>query len=238
MTLKRLFFILTLKCIFSITLLGQVDNVKLLKAYYKTNDEKQCLNLWSDSSNPIKQIILIRHGEPDLNKKGWRNRNEAIKYMHDYDSVGVKPFNVLPICIQNLQIESINHSNVPRAVNTAQRAFDGFQLIGSSDFREFERKTMKFCNISLPLKFWTGGSRILWLMGMNKKDIESFKQAKERANNNAVFLSARALSDGTVILVAHGLHNKYVKKYLRKMGWKKVFDNGNGYLSVKVMAKD
>jgi len=216
---------------------GQVDGIKSLKAHYQSQLDGECLMLWTEPSAYIRQIILIRHGEPDLNKRGWRNRKEAIQYMHDYDSVGVVAFTNAPICTEHLHVKTIYHSSIPRATNTAQLAFEQYDLTPSPDFREFERKTMKFFNIKLPLKFWTIGSRLLWFMGVNKKSIESFIAAKHRAESNAVFLANKSNNQGFVILVAHGLHNKYVKKYLRKMGWKKVYDSGNGYLSVKVLVK-
>ncbi|MCD4695724.1 MAG: hypothetical protein K8S16_05725, partial [Bacteroidales bacterium] len=88
----------------------------------------------------------------------------------------------------------------------------------------------------MPTHCWTTSHRILWLPGFNAKNLASFRDAKSRAPTNAASLASRARKDGLVILVAHGLHNKYVKKYLRKSGWKLVYNNGNGYLSVKVMA--
>lgn len=207
-----------------------------LKSHYKLQAENTCVNLWKDGTHSARQIVLIRHGEPDLNKKGWRNREEARQFMKDYDSVGVRAFAVLPLCLETVHADSIHHSPVPRAAHTAQLAFKGFPLKGDIRFREFERKTMNFWNIKMPLKFWTGGSRVLWMLGMNKKGIESFRESKSRAFDNATFLVSESESNEIVILVAHGLHNKFVKKYLRKMGWKKVYDEGNGYLSVKILA--
>lgn len=209
-----------------------------LKQFYKNQDSEKPLSVYSDSQSEIQQIILIRHGEPDLNKKGWRNREEAIQFMIEYDSAIVLPFNNGPLKVDSLQIDTILHSTLPRAKNTAERAFSKTKiLIGDDRFIEFERKAMKWPNINMPTKFWTTGSRILWLMGLNDKNIESFHQAKKRAKSNAKFLAEKAGQEGMVILVAHGLHNKYVKKFLRKSDWKKVYNSGNDYLSVKVMAR-
>lgn len=221
-----------------IHLFGQGDGVKMLKTYYKTLPEDTCVRILLQNQEGLKQIVLMRHGEPDLDKKGWRNRNGAEQFMHDYDSVGVKAFDKKPLCTEGLPVDTIFHSTIPRAASTAILAFEDMPLHGDMKFREFERKTMKFCNIKLPLKCWTTGSRLLWFMGMNKKGIESLREAKNRAKNNASFLISQSDEQQLVILVAHGLHNKYVLKYLRKMGWKKVYDQGNGYLSLKVLAMD
>lgn len=210
-----------------------------LKKYYKNQDKEKPLELYLDSLSEIQQIILIRHGEPDLNKKGWRNRNEAIQFMKDYDSAIVKPFSKKPINPENIPIDTIFHSTLPRAKYTAQRAFgDTKILVGNSDFVEFERKAMKWPNIKMPIKFWTTGSRVLWMMGFNDKNIESFRRAKKRAIKNTKTLTLEAERNEMVILVAHGLHNKYLKKFLRKSGWTVAKNTGNDYLSVKILAKD
>ncbi len=221
-------------------LLGQAQDCSLqeLKQFYKNQDPAKPICLFNDSNATIQQIILIRHGEPDLNKKGWRNRNEAIIFMQQYDSAIVLPFAKRPINVDRIPIDTILHSSLPRARNTAQQAFGEIKvLIQDSNYREFERKALKWPNMKMPTKFWTTGSRILWLMGLNDKNIESFRQARKRAKFNAEILTIKASQEGMVILVAHGLHNKYVKKYLKKLGWKLVHNSGNDYLSVKVMAR-
>ena len=110
-------------------------------------------------------------------------------------------------------------------------------MMADPRFREFERKVLKFINMKLPLGFWVGASRIFWFAGMNKKDIESFKTAKRRARGNAAFLTSQVETNSAAVLVAHGLHNKYVLKYLRKLGWKLVRKGGSGYLAINVLAK-
>jgi len=212
-------------------------SLKNLKEYYKNQKAGEPLSIYKNTTSGILQVLLIRHGEPDLEKKGWRNRDEAIRFMQDYDSATVVPFSEGPLQLEGIPVDTILHSSLPRARHTAKLAFgEAFILMEDSNYREFERKTMKWCNIKMPTRCWATSSRVLWLLGLNNKNIESFSEAKDRAQANAANLASQAQKDGMVILVAHGLHNKYVKKYLRKAGWKLVYNNGNGYLSVKVMA--
>jgi broad specificity phosphatase PhoE len=157
--------------------------------------------------------------------------------MLDYDSATVIPFSAGPLLLNSLPVDTIQHSSLPRARHTAQLAFGkSLILVEDSDYREFERKTLQWFNIKMPTGFWTTSSRILWFLRFNDKNIETFSDAKYRALTNVAKMEFRAKRDGAVIIVAHGLHNKYVKKYLKKAGWKLVFNNGNGYLSVKVLA--
>lgn len=219
--------------------IAQEYRLQELKQFYKNQNAEKPIILYQDTLSEILQVILIRHGEPDLNKKGWRNRKEAIQFMIRYDSALVIPFSKKPLAVDKIPIDTILHSSLPRAKNTAQTAFgDTKILIGKNCFIEFERKVLKWPNIKMPTSFWNNSSRALWFLGLNDKNIEPFRQAKKRANSNAHSLSTKANNETLVILVAHGLHNRYVKKYLKKAGWKLVYNSGHDYLSVKIMAHD
>lgn len=208
-----------------------------LENIYERRAEDGCLELLQLPN--LRQVMLIRHGEPDLHKEGWRNRKAAKEFITDYDRVGIVPVEKFPICVDSLpDNQLVFHSTVRRAAHTAELIFaDRFRLIGDPGFREFERKIFPFLNVYLPTKWWTTLSRAFWMLGANTKDIETFSEAKERARYNAHFLGGVADEKGLAILVAHGLHNRYVAKYLKKDGWKPIFEEGNNYFSVRILAK-
>jgi hypothetical protein len=179
----------------------------------------------------LQQIIIIRHGEPAMNKKGWKNRNEAIRYTEMYDSVGVYHFDEKPVCLRNYDETFIFTSKLPRAINTAEKTIgDDGQFESLVLFNEFERKVIEFPNIKLPRQFWSITTRAVWMMGFNDKGIESFGQAKSRADRAAVFLDEKTKTNEKVLLFAHGFLNKYVKKTLKKSGYKTLDFNGQKYL--------
>jgi len=186
----------------------------------------------------LQQIILLRHGEPALNKKGWRKRKEAIEYIKAYDSVGVYPPTYQPIILNENDVNVVFTSTLYRSISTAEQLFQRAEDQNPKAlFREFERKIFAFPNIKLPLKSWLTTSRLFWLMGMNKKDIESFSEAKKRAKEGVVFLEEDAQKNGKTLLVSHGLLNNYLAKYLKKNGWVQVFDGGKGYMSQKMFVR-
>lgn len=216
----------------------QGDIIELATDYYNIQKDNDCLNFFNDSTGRIAQIILIRHGEPDLFKKGWKNRKDAERYIQDYDSALVKPLKTYPICDDKLPFNKVFHSSLPRAKHTAQLLFpSGVELQEDNRFIEHHRKIMKFANVKLPHGFWIGGSRILWFLGLNDKGIESSKEAKRRTRENAVILADEALKHEYAVLVAHGLHNRYLKKYLKKQDWKHIRKEGTNYWSINILAK-
>ena len=154
-----------------------------------------------DDFDQLAQIILIRHGEPALYKKGRRNRREAMQYIRDYDSVGVYKPEFIPLSLAPGDLTVIHTSSMNRSISTAEQVFDQKDLMKPNAlFREFERKIFSFPHMRLPLKSWLVGSRVLWYLGLNKKGIESLSEAKQRAHKGVLFLE----EDGPLPVVPDG----------------------------------
>lgn len=197
----------------------------------------QCLDFIRGADLPaeeiagLQQILIIRHGEPAMNKKGWKTRKEAVRYTEMYDSVGVYDFANPPVCLREQDLKMVYTSKLPRAINTAEKTFGNtYPMQSLALFNEFERKIIKFPNIKLPRQFWSITTRIVWIIGFNHKGIETFSQAKARSKRAAFFLNDAAENNGKAILFAHGFLNKYIKRYLKKLGYKALNLDGQKYL--------
>ena len=200
-------------CVFSIArAFGQLNKHNEIKDFHRHRFQSgECLDFIRDgdingfNGDELQQIIIIRHGEPAMNKKGWKNRKEAIAYTKMYDAVGIYNFEKKPICLRAYDIPLIYTSRLPRAINTAERTIEGELPILQLDlFNEFERKIIKFPNIKLPMKFWSVTSRMVWIIGFNNWGIESFREAKERAQRAAYYLDNKAERNRKTVLFAHG----------------------------------
>ena len=191
-----------------------------------------------DNYNKLSQIMLIRHGEPALKKKGWVKRSQAIDFTYSYDTVGIYTPSFIPAKVSPNDVDIVQTSSINRARHTATLIFgDKMNYAPDSLFREFERKIFGFPNMKLPLKFWLGTSRVLWIMGMNKKGIESFHKAKSRSRLATDRLEELAEHDKKVILVAHGFLNRHLVKNLKKRGWSVVRNGGNVYLATWLLVR-
>jgi hypothetical protein len=224
-----------LLCITMLSELQAQPDLEQLKKFYRDEQNEPC--------NTIKeteklQIVLIRHGEPDLVKKGWKDRNAAIAYIRAYDTVDIIPFQQPPLCPSDSTEWLIYHSTLRRAAHTAELLFPKREIVPDERFIELQRKILGFPNIRMPHGFWVGMSRTLWLMGLNDRDIESRKAGKQRIKNNASFLDQAAKESSVIVVVAHGLHNRYLRKYLKKLDWKVVHNGGNNYLAVVILAHE
>jgi broad specificity phosphatase PhoE len=186
----------------------------------------------------VNQIILIRHGKPKLSKNGWYTAKMAQEYSRIYDLVKVYDFEKIPVCIFPDDVDTIYSSNLVRAKNTAAKLnINHIPVKSSSLFREFERDIITIPILKMPLMFWLGMSRIMWYSRLHSQTTESKKAANKRSEMVADALIKKSEEKSNAILVAHGMLNKKLVKTLSKRGWDKVYDNGNSYLSVKILAK-
>ena len=187
----------------------------------------------------LRQIALIRHGEPDLKKTGKFSNEEARKFLMDYDSVGIirpdRPF----LTVSRPDDIAIFCSSINRARATADYLFGQDSIITvSPEFREFETSIGKIKpKLKLPIKLWTAAARIKWVLGFESEGVESFAEAKTRARKAAERLDDATEDNSKAVLVAHGFLNRYIREDLEKMGWRVVRDGGHGYLGTTILAK-
>lgn len=187
----------------------------------------------------LKQIALIRHGEPDLHKTGRFSYEEAKEYIKNYDSVGILVPNEPFFQVGEEEEILFYTSNLNRAKTTVDYLFGPErERVESADFREFERSLKnRKAPIRLPLRYWSITARLEWYLGINRGGIESFSDAKKRAKKGAAKLDALTAGHDKIVLVAHGFLNRYIEKYLKQHGWKVVRDGGLNYFATTILVK-
>ncbi|MUP44437.1 hypothetical protein E0K83_01590 [Gramella sp. BOM4] len=206
-----------------------------LKKFYKNQSKNACLKIWRTSN--ANQIILIRHAKPKISPGSFVTFEEAERQLENYRSSSVYPDFVSPVCSENITDVSVYHSDLNRARETAKRLFlpEIFTLIEDKRFRELDRQNIRL-PFKTPYKFHTILSRIAWLTGTMKK-VEIPKDAWKRLKENAIYLDSLAQEERTLIVVANGFHNFFVGKFLKRLGYTKVYHGGHKHLSVNIWAR-
>ena len=188
---------------------GEEEIYKDIRTWYKKNKDQHITFYPSERiqtlhQKSVHQIILIRHGDPEINRNGWFSYKAARKYVVAYDTVGVKPIGYPPVTIGPHQDVLIYCSPLVRAYDTSQKIFGkDMEIKVDSSFIEFQREVIPLPLI-LPIKGWTSLSRFFWILGLHSSDVPSFKSEKSRAERDADYLDHVAQKEKRVILVAHG----------------------------------
>ena len=185
-----------------------------------------------------KRIFLVRHYEPDVERSGFFNAAEAGNFISDYDIAGLVKTDFRHPAGLPAYMPKVYCSALPRAKQTARLLYgDKVNLVENADFNEFQRKIFHLPLLRFPIEVWLTGARLLWLLGLNSRGIETFRQARDRARRCAETLSAFAETEHTVVLVAHGFLNAFIRQALKKLGWKVIRHDGNSYLGVTELVK-
>lgn len=183
-------------------------------------------------------IFLVRHYKPQVTRAGFYNHSRAAQFIRDYDAAGIEAIINKPTGLPYEEVEKVYCSALPRAKQTALAIFGpDITLIENKLFNECERKILSLPLLRFPLKAWLAGARILWFLGLNSQGIETYKQARSRARQCASTLAQYAAEEKKTVLVAHGMLNLFIRRYLKKAGWQEVRHDGNGFLAVTQLVK-
>jgi len=190
-------------------------------------------------SESIRIIYLIRHAKPDVPDETHFKYDEIKMYYQLYDSNDIILFdkNIVLKQIAEPVPELIFTSMLPRARQTAWHAFgDNQKYVSRTVFNEFGRTMVHIPAVTMSKGTWSTLSRLTWTLGFHK-DTESFRDAKRRADLCATILEDLSVEEKVVILVGHGFMNHYIKKSLKKNGWKVLLDDGKENLGAIKLKK-
>ncbi|MGH0483534.1 histidine phosphatase family protein [Bacillus mycoides] len=167
------------------------------------------------------RISFIRHGRLDSTIEPMTIILFR-EWMKQYDlGTTVKE---TPIPIETIEaIESaklVVTSDQRRAVQSAAELLDSLSFVQNPLFREAEVPTSFYAPKWLKCKpnVWMFIGRTRWIVGYSK-EVESYKEVRERTRQAANMLHRYALVHGHIALVGHSYFNAMIGTELRAMGW-------------------
>lgn len=173
------------------------------------------------------EIILLRHGKPDIELKGYFNASEIKQLTVNYAESGIQDHPPKELK-EKFNTCYVVCSELTRSLHTAEKL--GVKQIHLSDNLFAETDLPHFDNsiIKMPAMLWVTVLRIIWLFGF-KKNGESLAQAKDRAKKATNKLISLAKENEKVILVGHGLMNRLIAKQLKLNKWQGPASPGKKY---------
>ncbi len=176
------------------------------------------------------QIVLLRHGKPDIPEHGKLRGNELHRWIELYNSAGIAPgfvpsqgaIEITSVC------NTVVCSDLKRSIESASAL--GVKNINVIEpvFREMGLPFCNFPTLKLSPSIWAALFRILWFFGYSSNS-ESIHEARLRASIGANRLKEMAVNNGSVLLIGHGFTNRFIAKKLLSNGWKGPKNPGKKY---------
>jgi len=128
------------------------------------------------------------------------------------------------------KIDVVISSDLKRALDSAQMLAGSRVIMRNKIFREFELPENKKKYPKFTPGLWSIIFRVLWFTGYSNMS-ENFTDARKRIKLSADKLTDLASKHTSIILVGHGLMNRFIGLELKKRGWRKKHRCGRGYWS-------
>ncbi len=162
----------------------------------------------------------MRHGEPEYRGAGKVSYREMAGWIDNYNrsSTGSdRPSEMAQILAYRAL--TFLSSPLPRALSSLKTLGCEPGLIDEV-FREAELPVFRIPGLRLSPFYWAALFRVLWLCGLSG-EAERVSAVKKRATKAAeILVNVAKDSDGPVLLMGHGMINRFIAKELIASGWK------------------
>jgi len=166
------------------------------------------------------RILLIRHGQPNIELSPRTSHGGFAGYIDSYEEADLAPSELPPQELRELvgELDHVFSSDRPRSHQSAALLAPKAQLIIDPLFAEAPLAAPPIPLLKMGVPKWAAVSRILWHVGFHPK-IENPRGAARRAVRAAEILIDRARLKGATALVAHGYFNWMIGRVLLKRGF-------------------
>lgn len=176
-------------------------------------------------------ITILRHGVPDLSGWGKISSSRMPEWIKAYNAAGVKQEAHLfaEKMGRELAHKFIVCSDLARSVHSTQLiGYQSSHLIDAI-FREAELQDIRIPLLRLTPHTWSIVFRLFWFAGISNK-AESIEPFKQRVSLAAAKLVQLAHEHDSILLIGHGIINRFLAKELLSNGWLgDEAPNGNKY---------
>ena len=171
------------------------------------------------STNPL-EIVLARHGRSEFSVGSWVAGGSLGDLVRRYDEAGITRATGPPPALVALAARSqcVVASDLKRAVESAQVLAAGKEVVVDPGLREARLPDSLGLSVSLPPAVWVVIGQIAWWMNLSTS-AETIAATRLRASRAAEALESRAEQHGSVLVVGHGMFNRFIAAHLRQRGW-------------------
>ena len=181
-------------------------------------------------------VILVRHGEPALSRDVRLTASGYRDWWARYEDGGLKANQSPPAALIALTCDAavIFASTRERSRQSALALAAGRPFTRDEVFIEAPLPPPPLPGwFRLSPRYWGVVARLCWWFFNLHDGQESRAEAEQRAEAAARQVVERAVGGDVVLVVAHGFFNFMIGRALRRLGWRRTFDNGYDHWSAR-----
>lgn len=180
------------------------------------------------------ELILLRHGKPDIDAVTAIGATAMKAWIAGYDAAGIMdlPDDSIVAACQGCFVVS---SPMPRALASVEalglKPDMIIDALSEAALPSFDLPLLKLNPLT-----WATLFRLLWMAGASGK-VEAFSLAKKRARSVADTLTRLGEGKPRILSVGHGYMNMLIVRELQQAGWNKRSIGTTGYWSGVVLER-
>ena len=167
------------------------------------------------------EIVLARHGKPLLPDTTPIPGHELGEWVRRYDRAGITREVAPPERVRQLagSVGCVVASDLPRSIESAAWLVSAHNVRIEPELREACLPESIGVSVRLPPAAWVVLARAAWWLDWCRSP-ETVATTRERAGRAAGRLSALAREYGSVLVVGHGMFNRFIAAHLLTRGWR------------------
>jgi broad specificity phosphatase PhoE len=167
------------------------------------------------------EIVLVRHGKPASVPSDSIAGHEIGHWVRRYNDAGISREFPPPSSVQRLVASTgcVVASDLRRSVESADWLAAQREVRVDPDLREATLPESMGVAVRMPPGVWVVLARVAWWLNCGRAT-ESIAATRDRASRVADRLCALAAAKAVVVVVGHGMFNRFVAAQLRSRGWR------------------
>jgi broad specificity phosphatase PhoE len=167
------------------------------------------------------EIVLVRHGEPAPSTRSPITGRDIGRFARAYNALGLSKTSLPPAETQELAALSpcVVCSDLRRSIESAQYLAPGRDIEIDPELREASLPDSLDIPLTLPPGAWLVIARVAWWLNVGRA-ADSLAQTRVRASLATDRLCARADLRGSVLVVGHGMFNRFIAAELKRRRWR------------------
>lgn len=166
------------------------------------------------------EIIILRHGKVNYPPIKMISASEFTRWVASYNTNELDKSSQPSEAAKNIasEVKAIVCSKLSRSLDSARLLGVEEITLAHSLFNEADMPITPWRYPKLSVRIWAIFFRLGWFFGYSNGS-ESFKEARDRARRAAQQLVELANEHQSVLLIGHGIMNRFIASALKSKGW-------------------